>query len=172
MNQPRLDNLIRDLVRLLSELRQQHSELVELMRQKLEAIKRADSDLISSITAREQSLATRLLEREGLRRQIVQKILSELKVDRDDPKPIRLIELAEYLAEPRRSQVLVAAAGLREKVEEMDRLRITTMLVTQEMLKHLNEIMQVMTSGGLTDVYGRTGQRQGSAGAHVFEAVG
>ena len=69
--------------------------------------------------------------------------------------------------------MLVAAAGLRTRLQEIEQMRVTTTLITQEMLKHVSEVISAMTSGGPSnDVYGRTGQRHGPVAARVFEAVG
>jgi hypothetical protein len=168
-----VDKLARDLVRLLQDQMALHGELAMLMRHKLDAIKQADSSRIQSITAREEVLADRATERDGLRRQITKRILGGLGRDAEEHRSIRLTELAELLGEPRRSQLLVVAAGLKEKAEEIDRARVATTLITQEMLKHLREVLAVMTDGGeRADVYSRTGQRQQAVSANVFEAVG
>jgi hypothetical protein len=169
----KLDNLVRDLIRLLGDLSGLHTEMVMHMRNKLEAIKRAESDQVQSITARELVLAGRVSEREGLRRQISERIAAGLGLDKARGRTIRLTELAELLPEPRRSQLLVAAAGLREKLMAMDSMNRASELVTRTMLRHLSEVMQVMTSGpAAADVYNRAGRRSAPRAAHVFEAVG
>ena len=168
-----VDALARDLTRLLSSLTDLHAELAMHMRHKLEAIKQADSDRIESITAREMHLANRASEREGLRRQITKRILAGLALDVEAHQSIAIGALAAHFPEPRRSQLIVAAARLREKLEEIDRMRVTTSLITQEMLKHLDEVMTVMRTGiENTGVYSPSGRRQRSGPASVFEAVG
>jgi len=165
--------LAKDLVRLLSGMVEVENELATLMRAKLDAVRHADADRIHAITARETTLAGRLNEREGMRRQMTRRIIEELGLDPARHQAIRLTELAEYLPEPRRSQVLVAAAGLRDKLSEIQRMHVTATLVTREMLKHMEEVFAVMTSGGRSaDVYSRSGQRQRTGEANVFEAVG
>lgn len=171
MDQTKADNLARDLVRLLSDLSGMHAELIMHMRGKLEAVRRADSDTIQSITARELLLAGRIKERDGLRRQMVR--LIEAKLELPVTGTTRLTELAEHLAEPRRSQLLVVAAGLRERLEELQRLQATNRLVTEGMLKHLEAVLAVMTAAGQSsEVYSPTGRRELARSANVFEAVG
>ena len=165
------DLLARDLVRLLTDLVSLHGDLGLHMQNKLDAMKRADSEQIQSITARETLLLERATERDGFRRQLTRRLLEELGLD-----PLatpRLSELAEHLAEPRRSQLLVAAAGLKEKLDSAERLRVTTTLVTQEMLKHMREVLSVMRGGGMgAELYSRSGRRERVSSATVFEAVG
>ena len=165
------DRLARDLVQLLSGMMGIHRELAMHMREKLEAIKVADSDRMHSITAREMLLADRLREREGLRKQLTRRLMQELSIEVDPS--MKLTALAERFPEPRRSQLLVTASGLRESLGQVEQLRVTTALISQEMLKHLAEVMAVMKGGvGGVDVYSRSGQRERAGVACVFEAVG
>jgi len=170
MAKPTTDNLARDLVRLLSDLTGLYGELAMHMHDQFEAIRQADTDRITSITARQMTLADRVAERNGLRRQIARRLQQELGLRAD---PMRVADLAEHLPEPRRSQLLTVAAGLKQQLASMQQLGLTSAMVTQEMLKHLEEILSVMTAGAPGgDVYLRTGNRQASSTAHVFEAVG
>jgi hypothetical protein len=67
----------------------------------------------------------------------------------------------------------VAVAGLRARLEEIDRVRAVTALISDEMLKHMQAVIAVMTAGGAsTGVYSRAGNRETAARANVFEAVG
>jgi len=173
VSEPTVDILARDLVQLLSQLTDLHGELAMHMRNKLDAIKAADTDCISSITARETVLAERAMEREGMIRKISREMLIGLGLNKTLSEPVKLTNLAEHLPEPGRSQVLVAASGLRARLQEIEQMRVTTTLITQEMLKHIGEVISAMTSGGPSnDVYERTGQRHGPVPASVFEAVG
>lgn len=173
MDETRLDNLVRDLVRLLQDLRELYDEAGAHMAAKLEAIRRGDSEQIHSITSREMLLAGRAVEREGLRRQIVERIGEILGLDAQSVRTMRLSELAEHLGEPRRSRLLTASTGLRAKLEEVERLRGISAMVTTEMLRHLGEVLMVMRSGGREpDVYSRRGRQETPRMANVFEAVG
>ena len=87
--------------------------------------------------------------------------------------PLRVAALADHLPEPRRSQLITVATGLKKQLASMEPIRLTSTLVTQQMLKHLDEVLSVMTAGAPgSDLYGRSGARQQSSVAHVFEAVG
>lgn len=170
MGKPTADNLARDLVRLLSDMTGMYGEMAMHMHDKIEAIKKADTDRITSITAREMTLTDRLMERQGLRKQLTRLLQQELGLG---AAPMRITLIAERLPEPRRSQLLTVTAGLRKQLESMEQLRLTSTLVAQQMLKHLDEVMSVMTAGAPGgDLYGRGGVRQQSSMAHVFEAVG
>lgn len=173
MAQTDVDNLCRDLGRLLSDMLELHKELAMHMQNKLDAIRQADSDRMQSITAREMVLADRIAEREGLRKQIARRIVAGLGRPSAQADKMKISELAALLAEPRRSQLLGLATGLREKIDQVEKLRITTTLITQEMLRHLGNVLSVMTSGGpREDIYRQTGQREQTRLPVVFEAVG
>ena len=170
MGKPTADNLARDLARLLSDMTGMYGELAMHMHDKLEAMKKADTERMTSITAREMTLTDRLAERHGLRRQIMRLLQQELGLG---TAPMRVTALADHLPEPRRSQLITVAAGLKKQLASMEHIRLTSTLVTQQMLKHLDEVLSVMTAGAPgSDLYGRSGARQQSSVAHVFEAVG
>jgi hypothetical protein len=167
------DALARDLVRLLTDLAGLHAEMAGHVREKLDAMRKADSERIAAITARELLLAEKVAEREGLRRQITRRIAEALGVQRAEAETMRVGELADRLSEPRRSQLITAATGLRQRLEELQRLQKTNALVTQAVLKHLSEIMGVMCVGGpAMESYTRGGRRARQCAASVFEAVG
>jgi hypothetical protein len=174
-----MDRLAAELIERVGGLLELHTELSRLMQAKLEAIRGADSDRMQSITAREMLITGRIGERESDRRKTAAALVEVLgATSGDGANPgggtnLRLTELAEYLPEPRRSQLLVMAAGLRDRLEEIERLRVTTTLITREVLRHMGEVFAVMRGGTATaDVYSRTGARESTAGSGVFEAVG
>ncbi len=167
------DKLARDLVRLLGEIVGLYDEMAGHMKTKLEAIRQADTGRIQSLTAREMTLAEKVEQREGLRRHITKKLVKTLGLRTPEDFQLKLSELAEHLAEPRRSQLLGVATGLRDKADKIENLRITTTLITQEMLKHLNHVLSIMTSGGPeAEVYSPNGQRGQNGSPCVFDAVG
>lgn len=170
-NQARPDLLARDLARLLNDLAGLHGEMAGQMRDKFVAIRQADSERIQSITASEMALALRVAEREGLRRQITRRIIEALGLSRR-VESVRLNELAGWFREPRRGELMNAASSLRRQVEGLQRQQQINALITQEMVRHLGEVMAVMRGGLSAESYSRRGRREQQAAASVFEAVG
>jgi hypothetical protein len=166
------DLLARDLARLLNDLGGLHAEMAGHMRDKLDAMRKADTERVSSITARELLLAEKVAEREGLRRQITRRLVETLGIRPAKAETMRISELAGLFPEPRRSQLLTAATGLRRKVEELQRLHRTNTLVTQAVLRHLSEVFAAMCVGPATESYTRGGRCAQHSAASVFEAVG
>jgi pyrroline-5-carboxylate reductase len=167
------DKLARDLVRLLADLSGLYGQMALHMRHKLDAMKQADTDRVASLTAHEMALVEKVRQREGLRRQLTRRIVEALQIVVPQDRPLRLVELAEHLSEPARSQVLSVAAGLRERLGEIQKLQDTTKRITERMLEHIASVVEAMTSsvsGGET--YARSGVTQPSRAPHIFEAVG
>jgi hypothetical protein len=167
------ERLANDLVRLLKQQIGLQSEIASHMQGKIEAMKKADSDRIHSILARESVLLERAAEREGLRRQLIRKLASELEIETGEEQKLRLSELAEHFSEPLRSELLTASAGMKRKLQEIERTRDTMTLITKGMLEHLQDVIRVMTAGAVDpDIYSRTGKKNARTEANVFEAVG
>lgn len=168
-----VDILVRNLVRLLDQQAELHGELASLMRELIEAAKRADIDAIQALAARQGRVLERATEREGLRRELTGQILDAIGLDEASQGGLRLSELAGHLPEPLRTEVLVAASGLKRRVQDIERVRVTAALVTHGMIEHLNEVLAVMTGGVVeTDMYSPIGRRGSNVSANVFEAVG
>jgi hypothetical protein len=165
--------LLRDLIRLMDRLKEMQGELADRMRSKLDAIRKADTDAIHAITAHEMKLVEQIREREGLRRQIMRQLAVHLGLTDVKGDAMTASELARHISEPQRSRLLTTVAGLRERLNEVEQLRVTSALISQEMLKHMDVVMNVMRSGGATsELYSRTGSTQRASGSSVFEAVG
>ena len=58
--QPEVEQTVRDLVRLLDDMRELYGELLATIRKKLQAMRHAQVELLGSCTAREGFLAKRL----------------------------------------------------------------------------------------------------------------
>jgi hypothetical protein len=166
-----VDILADNLVRLLNDMADLQSELTALMQQKIDSVKKADVGALEQVNARELALIGRAVERDGLRRQLMKKILRGLGLE--PGATMRLTELAGHFREPVRSRLLVASSGLKAKLKVLERTRVKATLVTEAMLLHLRDVLNVMTRGhSESDVYARTGKPADASSANVFEAVG
>ncbi len=174
MTNATLDKRVGQVVQVLSELKHLHDELALVVRRKLDAMRAADTDALRSAVAREEFLAQRIREQDGLRRQIVELIGAALGRSAAESRAMTVSELAECLGEPARSRLLLLAGALRERVRETGELNRVAGAVSREMLRHFRHVFQVMAqasppSGG---VYTRSGFTETRTGMSVFEAVG
>lgn len=162
-----------ELIVLLGELKALHEELLEVIQQKLAAIRRADTDGLNSCLARERFLSDRILQRDGLRQQLVQLIGKALEIDPDRVRHMSLSELAEELSEPVRGQLLGLSADMRQTLLAIDSANKVAALVTDEMLKHFRQVYAVMAqSEESAGTYTARGRRTDDRPVQVFEAVG
>ncbi|MBN1341935.1 MAG: flagellar protein FlgN [Phycisphaerae bacterium] len=162
-----------ELVTLMGDLKKLHEELLAVVQQKLAAMKRADTEALNSCLAREQFLADRIRQREGLRQQLVQIIARELGLDAERVRELSLKDLAGHFNEPRRGQLLALAASVRGVLEAIDSANRVAALVTGEMLKHFRQVYSAMAqAGGSSGRYSAGGQLMTDRPMQVFEAVG
>lgn len=162
-----------NLVTLMGDLKKLHDEMLSVIQQKLNAMRRADTDALNSCVARERFLAERVQKQEGLRRQLVQILWKELGLPSEQSSGLGLRDLAERLPEPRRGQLLVLGEELRELIGKIDNANKVVALVTGEMLKHFRHVHSAMArSGPSTGRYAANGQIAVERPTQVFDAVG
>ena len=163
--------LIGQLAECLGELRGLYEQLVGVLRRKLEAMRRADTEGLNSCGARERFLVQRMAESDATRRNLVGEL--QVRAGVRAGQAMTLSDLAERLGEPARSRVLVLAAGLRQVVEEANQLNQVAALSAKEMLVHFGRVYEVMQSGGMGGgVYGPQGGRAQTAERRSLDAVG
>lgn len=170
---PEVEQTVRDLVRLLDEMRELYGQLRTTIRKKLQAMREASIELLQSCTAREGFLAGRIAEREGLRRQLVERLAGRLGLAPAAARSMPVSQVAQHLSEPLRGRLLAVAAGLREQAEAVQTANRTAALATGSMLKHLRAVTDAMTEGGTeSTVYSAAGRPEVHQAVRVFEAVG
>ncbi len=163
----------KDLVVLLGDLKRLHEEMLGVIRQKLAAMRQADTDALNSCLARERFLADRISQQEGLRQQLVQIIGKALGLELEARRTLTLSVLAEGLPEPERTQLLGLAAALRECLGQIESANKVAALVTGEMLKHFRQVYSAMARAGqTTGTYSSGGQLTTDRPTQVFDAVG
>jgi hypothetical protein len=161
------------VVKVLGEMKRLHDELAVVVRQKLAAMRAADTDGMRSAVAREEFLARRIREQDGLRKQVLQLLGEQMGMSAAQARAMTLSELAGRVNEPSRSQLLLLAATLRETVRETAECNRIVAVVSREMLKHFRQIYEVMAqASGTPGVYSWTGRAEVRPGTAVFEAVG
>jgi len=161
------------LIRVLTELKRLHEELALVVQNKLDAMRRADTQAIGSAVAREEFLIGRIRDQESLRRRLLDGIARDPDRSTASAQPLTAAELAARLHEPYRSRLLGLAAGLRACVRQTEEANRVAAIISAEMIRHFRQIYQVMAAAGSSPgVYARNGRPQAGGGASVFEAVG
>jgi hypothetical protein len=166
-----IDPTVRDLTQVLDEIRVLHDELATTLRSKLEAARRADIDALQSCTAREGFLASRIRNRDGLRRQLVDRLAQGIGVTNAPGMPISA--LTRSLLPAQREGLLAASVALRRSIEAVGGLNRMSAHITAELIKHVRAATRAMTElqTGATG-YLETGRPATAPAARVFDAVG
>lgn len=166
-----MSEAVEQLSEVLAELRQLYQQLLQVLRRRLEAMKRADSEALSSCTARERFLSQRIREADATRQNLLGDLLPRLGLP--PGRGITLGELAERLGEPHRSRLLVLAAGLREVMAEADRANRVAALAASQMLVHFRRVYEAMTAAAQqTGLYERSGPLRVQTPRRLIDAVG
>ena len=129
-----------DLIRLLGQLEQLHSELTVLVQAKIEAMKRADMKTLQEHSEREQQLVKRIQEREGLRRQLMDVIGEQLGFPPRSARLMTVSQLASRVPEDQGKAILESADGLRAAVSNVARVNRIAGIVATELMGHLRQV--------------------------------
>lgn len=163
---------VAQLVTVLGELKRLHDELAIVVQRKLDAMRAANADAIRSTCSREEFLAQKIREQDGLRRQLLELVGTQMGLAGEVARAMTVTELADRVGEPARSRLLVLAAALRERVRATADTNRVVGLVSHEMLKHFRQVYGVMAEANRAPgLYSRRGRNENPA-ITVFEAVG
>ena len=168
-----LQRRCRDLVRLLDELTEQHTELLSAVEGQVEAMSRADGEGMRVAGQRAQSLTQRISTQEGLRRQLMDVIGMELGLVGGRGRGLTAGQLAERIAGPARQTLEAAAERLGEVIGRVARANQVSASVVGGVLGHLKEVFATITrdcSEGTS--YAGDGESVAPGGMRILEAVG
>ncbi len=170
---------ITDLLTLLKELAALHERLVGLIQEKIDAMRHADTQRMRQVNEEERSLARRIDEREGLRRQLTDLIGKAVGLPPRGPadgggaRGMSAAQLASRLPAAQREQILGAAVTLRAAVAQVTRLNHVAGTISGEILNHLRWVgAAVRSKHDKMAGYAGDGAPVGPAGTRIFDAVG
>ncbi len=136
-----------------------HEELRSVLLDQQRSIRCFDAAGLENLRQRSDVLAERIAELERTRQTIT-------------GDNIRLIDLAQTLAEPARSRLVATSLGLRKIAEEIASINRINQAAVQNMLNHFHTVYQMLASANQAAAYGATGQTAGpAAGAFLVDAV-
>lgn len=163
--------VVRQLAECLAEMRGLYEELLAVLQRKLEAMRRADTELLNSCAARERFLLQRISEAESSRKVLVTDL--QVRAGVAAKRPISITQLAERIGEPGRSKLLVLADGLRRLVEQTNQVNQVAALAGKELLAHFKHVYDVMrTAERDTGTYDVRGARAAGSAQRILDAVG
>ncbi len=171
--QDRQRNRLRDLDNLLSDLVRLHEELLEVLQRKLVAMRQNGVDTIHECVAREGALASRIADRDGLRRRLVVLIGRDLGIDEVEARGLSIRRLASRVNEKQKLKLLVAGERLSALLKEIAKVNAVVGEFAGRMLEHYRAVFGQITQGIVQPpVYARGGDLPPSVEAQVIDAVG
>jgi len=164
---------LKDLVTLFDGLHKLHEQLLALIRSRIDAMKRSDVAAMQSLSEQEQLLAGRVEQREGLRRQLMDKIGEQCGLSSRAARALSVSQLAGRLDEPQRTTLQQAAQRLRGIIAKVAQANRVAGAISREVLTHLEWVFaSVRPASEQPFVYSVNGQAPLANDARIFETVG
>lgn len=162
-----------DLLTLLDELQAMHAELLEVIREKIEAMRRADVATMHRISERERALVERISRREGLRKQLMTAIGKELGLSQQYARNLTATSLAERVGREFAEPLAQKSAGLKDVMTELMRVNHVAGMITREVLRHIEAVFDGVRKGrGEAVGYAPSGRSVADNERSVLELVG
>ena len=164
---------IRELIKLLEMMRERYETLLRLTRAKTDAMERVDLAAMRELDGREERLVRQLQEREGFRRQLMDKIGSSLGLSSQAARALSVSQLADRFSEPFRSNLLKAATELRAVTTRSVQANRMMGVVSREIINHLGWVFaSVRPAESRPAAYTGDGAPVRFSNTRIFEAVG
>jgi hypothetical protein len=163
-----MDKLATDLLDMLRGTKAAHQRLLAIANLKLDAMRTYDVDALLELAERERQelLATDQLEL--ARRALQGRLATALR-----PAEATTSNLAARLSEPRKSQLLVAAAELREVIERLARTNRMTSKISLAVVQSVGKVLKIVTGiAQHAGLYSRNGRKAAVQGVHVLDIAG
>jgi hypothetical protein len=164
---------LKDLIRLLGQLQQLHEDLATIVKEKVEAMRRADMPTLQKQGERERRLVQRIQQREGLRHQLMDAIGEQLGLPPRAARALTVSQLVGKLPSAQRKGIPEAADHLRTAVSKVARANRVAGMVARELVDHLRRVFAAVRPKSDGDG-GYTGHGAATARCEnrIFEAVG
>jgi hypothetical protein len=164
---------VSELVRLLSQLQEMHTELLALIDSKISAMKAADLDAMRECNDKEQVLAAQLNERQGLRYQLMEEVGKQIGVAPEVARTMTVAQLSTRVPASQRKRLLDAGAGLRQAIAQVAQANRVAGVVSRDIVNHLRWVFAAVRPKGDDAVdYGHGGVLVARSATCLFDAVG
>jgi len=165
----------RQLESLEAVLRRQlehHTRLLKLMEGKRDALRRHQADRLADLCRAEHAVVSKISDDEKRRLTLVAELT--LAVQPDAQQPLAMVDLAERLAEPDRTRLLLLRQQLREQMQEVQRRTTVVRRATDAVARHMTGLVQgIAAASAGVSTYGMRGARTRPAAAvSTFSVTG
>lgn len=166
-------NRLSDLLVVLDRIEGLHIELGHSLAEKLEHMRRCDQEGIHRCTDREQAIAARVTEQEGLRKQLMERIGRGYGLSPKAARALSANQLADRLGPPDSVEVTKRAKRLRNAIDQVSRTNRRVERVSEGILSHLSEAMtSIAGSEEPQSGYTKGGRTKSGRPRELFEVVG
>jgi len=160
-----MDNVVKELLNLLSDLLACQERLLAMALARREAMRAFEVDRLEMLTE-QQRLETQNLTTLDLRRKA---IVSQFKPILRGVEPT-VTEISKRIGEPQKTQLLALASKIKTTVEQVDRNNRINATISDTVVKGLAKVLKVVT--GLAQhagLYMRNGRKAALHGIHLLE---
>ncbi len=161
------------LVQILDQLSALHGSMTEVISRKIEQMSCADMEGMRDSAVKEQDLFQRITERDGLRRQVTDRLGKSLGMSAGRTRAMTARQLAEKIGPPVGNQLLGAAQTLRTTMNKLALTNRTAGTISGKIVEHLHGVFAAMSGGDADGAeYQRGGRVETTTVRQLFEAVG
>jgi hypothetical protein len=166
-----MDKALAELEAGLTQLIAEHRQLLEQLRGKQQAMRRAKPAEVEARCTQEQAIVYRIGRLETQRQETVRRITQA--IDPAAKSPMSITQIAPHIEEPMRGRLLVLRGQLRELIETVRRENDIARVATEGLLKHVQGIVQQVVAAMGAGTYGRRGaMHQTPTLASTFSVTG
>jgi hypothetical protein len=164
---------IDDLITLLDGLCELQEKLIELIRVKMDAMRRADVAKLRTLHDEERALAKRLQARETLRRDLMMGIGEELGFSENRARNMTVSQVVAHLSEITGGRLVDVATRLRHTAGKTAKANRVAGAVARETINHLRWVFAAIRPEDDTPVgYSGQGAVTGPQQTRIFETLG
>jgi len=164
---------IDDLITLLDGLCELQEKLIELIRVKMDAMRRADVAKLRTLHDEERALAKRLQARETLRRDLMMGIGEELGFSKNRARNMTVSQVVAHLSEITGGRLVDVATRLRHTACKTAKANRVAGAVARETINHLRWVFAAIRPEDDTPVgYSGQGAVTGPQQTRIFETLG
>lgn len=139
-----MDNQLDRLETVLKQQTAAHERLLSLLKQKRDALEKADHDRISRCSEQENQTVQQISDLEKERLALVAELT--LAIDPAAKQPMRLAEVAQRLDEPTRGRLLVLRHNLIERIKQAHQETVVLRRATEAIVRHMQGLFQMVGS--------------------------
>lgn len=164
---------IKALAGVLNDLVEAHGSLLEVVENKIAAMRAADTERLKAEVAREECLVERINDREGLRHRLSEEIGRGYGIGPEAARRLSASQLAARVGRPYQDKINAAAQRLKDLTGRIARRNRVAQTISQTVLWHVKQVLMAMTvSPASATAYSPGGGLVGAGTRRIFDAVG